>query len=78
MQRSRQPRKKGASANHPNLNGKMLLELEGGRESTKVITAAELAIALRRWQKVTSRRDRLEIARHIERARQCMAHEHLH
>ena len=70
--------KKSAQSNHRSLNRETLAWLERQKQQNRGATCSELAQALIQWQKKVPRKDRLEIARHIEEARQRMNNEHLH
>ena len=49
-----------------------------GAKVKKNTTAAALAAALRKWQKLVPAKERLEIVGRIEEARHRMNNEHLH
>lgn len=70
--------KQSATANHRSLNGEALTWLEEQAGRQRVCTGKDLAAALRQFEKLTTPRERREMATRIEQARQRMNNEHLH
>ena len=70
--------KASAAANHRSLNGEALTWLEKQASRQKVCTGKDLAAALRQFEKLTTARERREMADRIEDVRRRMNNEHLH
>lgn len=70
--------KQSAALHHRSMNGETLTWLERQAGQQKVCTGKEAAAALRRFAKMTTAKERRQMADAIEEARRRMAHEHLH